>query len=100
MRLHLDPATTQPADTGQAPSIANGSATAASASSASIRGQSSSGSGDSIAISGPSAALSQLSSQRAARLESLSAAVGNGSYQVPSSAIGGAIVAHAGSKQP
>ena len=96
MRLHLDPATTQPADTGQAASIAGASAAAASASSAGIRGQSNSG--DSIAISGPSTALSQLASQRAARLESLSAAVGSGSYQVSSSAISGAIVANAGSK--
>jgi anti-sigma28 factor (negative regulator of flagellin synthesis) len=98
MRLHLDPATTQPADTGQAASVSNATSTAASASSAGIRGQSSSGSGDSIAISGPSAALNQFSTQRAARLQSLSAAVGNGSYQVPSAAISGAIVAHAGAK--
>ncbi|MGD1070108.1 MAG: flagellar biosynthesis anti-sigma factor FlgM [Bryobacteraceae bacterium] len=90
MRLHLDPATTRPVDTGQATAIA-GAAPASTA----VRGQGNSGSGDSIAISGPSAALSQISSQRAARLESLSAAVGNGTYQVSSSAIGGAIVAHA-----
>ena len=97
MRLHLDSATTQPADTGPAASIAHASATAA-ASSKGIGGQSSSGSGDSIAISGPSAALSQFSAQRAARLQSLSVAVGNGSYQVSSAAISGAIVAHAGAK--
>jgi anti-sigma28 factor (negative regulator of flagellin synthesis) len=96
MRIHLDPATTHPVaappvDTSQAASIAAASSTA-------IRGPGNSASGDSIAISGTSAALSQIANQRAARLESLSAAVSSGAYQVSSSAISGAIVAHAAAK--
>jgi anti-sigma28 factor (negative regulator of flagellin synthesis) len=89
MRLQLDSAIARPADTGQSNPIGG------SGSSAGVRGPDNSGSSDSIAISGPSAALSQLSSQRAARIEQLSAAVGSGAYFVSSSAIGSAIVAQA-----
>jgi anti-sigma28 factor (negative regulator of flagellin synthesis) len=89
MRLHLDSAIPRPADTGQSNAVAG------SGSPGGVRGQGSAGSTDSVAISGPSAALGLLASQRAARIEQLSAAIRSGAYQIPSSAIGSAIVAQA-----
>jgi hypothetical protein len=47
---------------------------------------------DSIQISGTSSALSRLTTDRAARIQQLTALVQNGSYQVPSSRVGRAIV--------
>lgn len=50
------------------------------------------GSGDSISLSGASNALNQFATDRAARIQQLTAAVQNGSYRVSSSALSGAIV--------
>jgi anti-sigma28 factor (negative regulator of flagellin synthesis) len=50
---------------------------------------------DSIQISGPSSALSNLSAERTARVQQLTALVQGGSYQVPSSRVGRAIVDNA-----
>lgn len=50
---------------------------------------------DSVSLSGPSAALGRLASDRAARVQQLTAAVQSGSYNVSSSAISSAIVGHA-----
>ena len=49
---------------------------------------------DSVALSGPSAALSRLAADRAARVQQLSAAVRSGSYSVSSAAIGSALLRH------
>jgi hypothetical protein len=50
---------------------------------------------DSIQISGPSSARNRLSTDRAARIEQLTAQVGNGSYNVPAAEVGQVIVGHA-----
>jgi len=52
-------------------------------------------SADSIRISGPSSALASLASDRAARIQQLTAQVQGGTYNVSSSLIGQAIVGHA-----
>ena len=54
------------------------------------------GSGDSVSISSASSALGRLSSERAARVAQLSAAVQSGSYQVAGSLIAASILGHAG----
>jgi anti-sigma28 factor (negative regulator of flagellin synthesis) len=48
-----------------------------------------------VQISGPSSALNHLASERAARIEQLSALVQGGSYEVSSAKVGGAIVSDA-----
>jgi anti-sigma28 factor (negative regulator of flagellin synthesis) len=93
MRLQLDSAITRPPDAGQPNSVGG-------AGSSGVRGHGSPGANDSITISGPSAALGHLSSQRAARIEQLTAAIASGSYQISASAIGSAIVAQAISSRP
>jgi anti-sigma28 factor (negative regulator of flagellin synthesis) len=89
MRLHLDSAVPKTVESGQTNSISG------SASNSGVRGAGSSASKDSVAVSGLSSALNASSGERAARIQSLSAAVANGSYQVSSSAISSAIVGHA-----
>src|SRR5580698_3026483 len=50
---------------------------------------------DSIQISGPSSALNRLSTDRAARVQQLTAQVETGAYNVPASEVSQAIVGHA-----
>lgn len=52
----------------------------------------SAGAGDSISLSGASNALNQFAADRTARIQQLTAAVQNGTYQVSSSALSSAIV--------
>jgi hypothetical protein len=85
----LDSTTPGPAGTSRSNSIGS------SSSAGGVRGQADSGPNDSVVISGPSAALVRLSAQRGQRLESLSAAVSGGTYNVSSSAISSAMVAQA-----
>jgi hypothetical protein len=90
MRLQLDSALTgtgitRSGETGQTAPIG------ASGTDSRRIGSDSSG-GDSIQISGPSSALNRLSTDRAARLEQLTALVQGGSYQVSSTGVGRSIV--------
>jgi anti-sigma28 factor (negative regulator of flagellin synthesis) len=89
MRLHLDSSISGAGDTAQA----------SPAGSANVRGGSrtadSSAGKDSSSVSSASSALNELSAQRAARIEQLTASVRSGQYQVSSAALSGAIVAQA-----
>jgi anti-sigma28 factor (negative regulator of flagellin synthesis) len=88
MRLHLDSSVSGASDA--APTAAGSSSTRNGA-----RGLDTSASRDSSSVSGASSALNQLSAQRSARIEELSAAVQSGRYRVSSSALSGAILGHA-----
>ncbi len=97
MRLHLNSATPT-ADTAQgvAQGVAPGASLAPSGAASTTDAQrSSGGSQDSIAISGPSSAFNRLTTDRAVRVEQVAASVRAGSYQIASSTLSSAIVAHA-----
>jgi anti-sigma28 factor (negative regulator of flagellin synthesis) len=90
MRLQLDTTTLTPADGGRV--------TAPSSSGApdDVRaGERRAANTDSIGISGTSAALSQLSGERAERIQQLTSAVRAGTYGVSGAAISNAIVTQA-----
>jgi anti-sigma28 factor (negative regulator of flagellin synthesis) len=89
MRLQLD--TYLPGLNGSEGAAAAGSAVR----SAGAGRTQASGSVDTASISTTSSLLSQLSTERAARIQQLTAAVRNGSYDVPSSTISHAIVQEA-----
>lgn len=91
MRLQLDTALT---GNGIAGSAETGQASAVGSSRAARTNGGASG-GDSIQISGPSSALSQLSVDRAARLQQLTAIVQGGSYQVSGAQVSRALVENA-----
>lgn len=85
MRLQLD--------STQLSSVDNRPAEAVGEAGQSGRGHASAaGAGDSISLSGASSALSQFATDRAARVQRLTAAVQSGSYQVSSAAVSAAIV--------
>jgi hypothetical protein len=96
MRLHLNSTTPPPVDTSQsgAQGVASGSSVVSSGAASTSRAQQGSGSQDSIAISGPSSAFNRLTTDRASRLEQVAASVRSGSYQIASSTLSSAIVAH------
>ena len=93
MRLHLN--STTPADTTQAQGVAPGASVVPSRTASTSDVQRTSGSQDSIAISGPSSAFNRLTTDRASRVEQVAALVRAGSYQISSSTLSSAIVAHA-----
>jgi anti-sigma28 factor (negative regulator of flagellin synthesis) len=95
MRLHLNSTTPTPADTAQAQGVAPGASVVPSRTASTSDAQRSSGSQDSIAISGPSSAFNRLTTDRASRVEQVAALVRAGSYQISSSTLSSAIVAHA-----
>jgi flagellar biosynthesis anti-sigma factor FlgM len=86
MRLQLDSSTTRSGDTSQT-AAASGFASGVNKGLAGLPGSS-----DSIQISSASSALNRIASDRAAKVNQLTAAVQNGSYQVSSSLISRAIV--------
>jgi hypothetical protein len=87
MRLQLDTSTSSLGDSSRVASPSAPSSSAASASLVREKGT------DSIGISGPSAALGRLAADRASRIQQLTATVRAGTYSVPGSAIGSAIIA-------
>jgi hypothetical protein len=91
MRLHLD-STTTPADPGQA--VAPGASVVSSGAASTSSAQRSSGAQDRIAISEPSSALNRLTTDGAFRVDQVAALVRAGSYQIASSTLSSAIVAH------
>lgn len=88
MRLHLDSSATGPLGV-QSSSVSGSSSTSSG------RSQDTHGSKDSISISTTSAALSQIASDRASRIQQISNAITAGTYQVSSAAVGRALVAQA-----
>jgi anti-sigma28 factor (negative regulator of flagellin synthesis) len=88
MRLHLDPSALRPTDTGQ---------TSATSNSADRSRQFDAGSSlyDSVSVSSTSRLLARSATDRASRIQTLTAAVRSGRYDVPDSKIGGAIVSEA-----
>jgi anti-sigma28 factor (negative regulator of flagellin synthesis) len=93
MRLQLDPALTGTGITG---AVEAGQTVPAGGSGSDSRRISGDSAGtDSIQISGPSSALNRLSTDRAARIQQLTAQVQSGSYNVSGSEISRAIVGHA-----
>ena len=86
MRLQLD--------SSQLSTVGNQAAETVTESGQAARGASArgAGAGDSISLSGASNALNQFSTDHAARIQQLTAAVQNGSYRVSSSALSSAIV--------
>jgi hypothetical protein len=92
MRLQLDAALT---GTGIAGAGESGQAVPAGGSGSGARIGGDFAGGDSIQISGPSSALNLLSTDRAARIQQLTAQVGSGSYNVSSPKVSQAIVGHA-----
>ncbi|HEX4274592.1 MAG TPA: flagellar biosynthesis anti-sigma factor FlgM [Bryobacteraceae bacterium] len=92
MRLQLDPAVTG-AGIGRTGETGQSGAVGAGGDSSRINGRAAGS--DSVQISGPSSALNHLASERAARIEQLSALVQGGSYEVSSAKVGGAIVSDA-----
>lgn len=89
MRLQLDSAVTQTdIRTNEAPSVPTGGSGYDSRRIGNT-------SADSIRISGPSSALASLASDRAARIQQLTAQVQSGTYNVSASKISQAIVGHA-----
>ena len=86
MRLQLDSSQLSTVDTRAAEAVAESAQASRAASS---RGP---GTGDSISLSGASNALNQFTTDRAARIQQLTAAVQNGSYKVSSAAVSSAIV--------
>lgn len=92
MRLHLDSTVSTRADVGQATPL--GSTPSVAGSKSEALQTSGSGSQDSISISGPSSAINRLTSDRTARIDQIAASVRNGSYQIASSTLSNAIVAH------
>ena len=85
MRLQLD--------SSQLSTVENRAAEAVSDNGQSSRANSSrAGAGDTISLSGVSNALNQFATDRSARIQQLTAAVQNGSYNVSSSALSSAIV--------
>jgi len=85
MRLQLD--------SSQLSTIENRSAEAVSENGQSSRAAySRAGAGDSISLSGASNALNQFTTDRAAKIQQLTATVQNGSYHVSSSVLSSAIV--------
>lgn len=93
MRLQLDSALTGAGITGTGETSQTVPAGGSGADSGRI-GFNSAGT-DSIQISGASSALNQFSADRTERIQQLTALVQGGSYQVPGSQVGGAIVADA-----
>jgi anti-sigma28 factor (negative regulator of flagellin synthesis) len=90
MRLQLDTSTLTPADSGRVASPASSGAPS------DVRaGERRTANTDSIGISGTSAALSQISGERAERIQQLTSAVRAGTYRVSGTAIGNAVVAQA-----
>jgi anti-sigma28 factor (negative regulator of flagellin synthesis) len=94
MRLQLDAALTGTGITGAGES---GQTVPASGSGSVSRIGGDSAGGDSIQISGPSSALNLLSTDRAARIQQLTAQVQAGSYNVSSPKVSQAIVGYAAS---
>lgn len=96
MRLHLNSTTPTPVDTahGGAQGVAPGASVVPSGTASTTDAGRSSASQDSIAISGPSSAFSRLTNDRASRVEQVAASVRAGSYQIASSTLSSAIVAH------
>lgn len=94
MRLQLDPALTGTGITGAGETGQTVPPGAGSGFDSRGIGGDSAGA-DSIQISGPSSALNLLSSDRAARLQQLTALVQTGSYNVAGSKVSQAIVGHA-----
>lgn len=86
MRLQLDSSQLSTVGNQAAEAVQDSGQAARSASSRSA------GAGDTISLSGASNALNQFTTDRAARIQQLTAAVQNGSYRVSSSALSGAIV--------
>lgn len=87
MRLQLDSTQLSSVENRPADAVAeNGQAARAYSAKAGA------GAGDSISLSGASSALSQMATERAAKIQQLTAAVRNGSYHVPSAAVSSAIV--------
>jgi hypothetical protein len=93
MRLQLDAALTGTGITGAGETGQTVPAGGSGSDSRRIGGDSSDG--DSIQISGPSSALSLLSTDRAARVQQLTAQVQTGSYNVSSPEVSQAIVGYA-----
>ena len=89
MRLHLDSSISGASDPSQVAQT-GGASTRGGA----RAGDSSAGS-DSSSVSSLSSSLNELSSQRGARIEQLTAAVRSGQYQVSSAVLSGAIVGQA-----
>ena len=88
MRLQLDSSAGPGGVTGSAPS---GSAAHATQTGSSTSADSQ----DSSSVSGPSSLLNNLSAERSARIQQLTASVQSGSYQISSAAVSRAIVGHA-----
>jgi anti-sigma28 factor (negative regulator of flagellin synthesis) len=86
MRLQLDSSQLSTVDNRPAEAVTDSGQTSRAAY---ARGA---GSGDSISLSGASNALNQFTTDRAARIQQLTAAVQNGSYKVSSAAVSSAIV--------
>lgn len=95
MRLQLDSSVLTQGGSGQLSSAAAAVQPQKEAVPAGYRSAESIGSGDSIGISGPSTALSRLSTERAARIQQLTAAVRSDTYRVPASALSSSIVTQA-----
>jgi anti-sigma28 factor (negative regulator of flagellin synthesis) len=93
MRLQLDAAVTGTGITGAGETGQTVSAGGSGSDSRRIGGDA--GGTDSIQISGASSALNRLSTDRAARIQQLTAQVETGSYNVPASEVSQAIVGHA-----
>jgi anti-sigma28 factor (negative regulator of flagellin synthesis) len=93
MRLQLDAALTGTGITGAGETAQTVPAGGSGSDSRRISGDSSGG--DSIQISGPSSALNLLSTDRAARVQQLTAQVQTGSYNVSSPKVSQAIVGYA-----
>jgi hypothetical protein len=96
MRLHLNSTTPAPADTAQvgAQGVAPGASVIPSGTASTSNAQRSSESPDGIAISGPSSAFNRLTTDRTWQVEQVAASVRAGSYQIASSTLSSAIVAH------
>jgi len=95
MRLQLDSALT---GTGITRSGETSQTVAANGGAVDSRRSGDSAGTDSIQISGASSALNNLATDRAARVQQLTALVQGGSYQVPSSQVGQAMVEDAVSR--
>jgi hypothetical protein len=88
MRLQLDSSLTGPSRTGES----GQTAPAGGSASASRIGSGGAGAQDSISLSGVSGVLNRASTDRAGRLQQLTALVQSGEYRVSSASVSGAIV--------
>lgn len=90
MRLQLDTTLTGTAEPSHASQTAG-----AGPSGSGIRHSQGGSAQDSVSISDVSSAVARQAADRASRVEQITAAVRNGSYQIPSAALSRSIVGHA-----